>query len=145
MHGNYNLYKCLSCDLRYSRQEIGWNRAIYGLGYRKDKPHKDQPQCKNCSGRLVSSVVNFGDPMPEKELKLSYYHAKKTDVFLVIGSSLVVHPAASLPMECYKNGGSIIIINRGETSLDDIATLKIEDSVGDILHQTLGKFQSQEK
>ena len=48
-------------------------------------------------------------------------------------------------MECYKNGGSIIIINRGETSLDDIATLKIEDSVGDILHQTLGKFQSQEK
>ena len=134
LHGNHNLFKCIACDSRFTAKELNWDKSIYGNGYRKDPPHLDQPMCY-CGGRIISSIINFGDPMPKKELDLAFYHAKKTDVFLVIGSSLVVHPAASLPLECYNNGGSVIIINKGETALDDIALIKINDSAGTVLEE----------
>lgn len=140
LHGNHNLLKCLSCDRRYTLGELHWDKKVLGPGYRKSQPHKQQPNCPECGGRIISSIINFGDPMPEKELQIALYHAKKADVFLILGSSLVVHPAASLPMECYAKGGKILIINKGETPLDDIATLKIDDSVGEILEKTVNKL-----
>ncbi len=133
LHGNYDFFKCIECDSRFRSGQIKWNKAVFGPGFRKDKQHPDQPKCPNCNGRIISSIINFGDPMPEKELKESFYHAKKADVFMVIGSSLVVQPAASLPVECYKNGGSVIIINKGETALDEIASFKIDDDISQIM------------
>lgn len=141
LHGNFNMYKCMDCDSRFTMQEIGWNRTILGKGYRKDRPHPDQPDCPHCHGRLISSIVNFGDPMPEKELKQAFYHAKKADVFMVLGSSLVVQPASMLPVNCYNNGGSVIIVNKGETPLDNLA-LKIEDNVGNVLKELVDELDT---
>lgn len=139
LHGNFNRFKCLECDSRFTMEEIGWNKTVLGKGYRKDKPHPDQPSCPYCNGRIISSVVNFGDPMPKRELEQAFYHANKADVFMVLGSSLVVQPASSLPVNCYNNGGSVIIVNKGETPLDNLA-LKIEDNVGNVLKELVDEL-----
>ena len=142
LHGNHNLVKCISCDKRFTLEEVHWNKDIFGSGFRKNNPHPNQPDCPTCHNRLISTIINFGDPMPEKELNLAKYHAKQSDVFLVLGSSLVVQPAASIPLESYNNGGSIIIVNKGETSLDNIASLKIEQSTGEVLQNVVQNLQS---
>lgn len=140
LHGNHNLLKCMSCDRRYTLEELHWNKKIFGPGYRSDLPNEYQPVCPNCKGRIISTIINFGDPMPRKELQLALNQASIADVFLVVGSSLVVQPAASLPMKAYENGASVIIINKGETPLDYIASLKINDSVSDILEKLVTKL-----
>jgi NAD-dependent deacetylase len=71
-------------------------------------------------------VVNFGDPMPEKESEFSRIQSRSADLFMVLGSSLVVNPAASYPRIAKKNGAHLIIINRGETPLDAIADYKLD-------------------
>lgn len=133
LHGNYRYLKCLSCDNRYTKEEISWNNQLYGQGYRTYSPHPNQPPCLNCGGRLISSVVNFEDPMPQKEMDLSTEHISKCDVILSAGSSLKVTPAADFPKIVKNNGGKLYIINIGETGLDHLADIKIEAKTGTIL------------
>lgn len=137
LHGNHNLLKCVNCDRRYTLKEVGWDKNIYGKGYRREKIHPQQPKCPFCQGRLISTIINFGDPMPDKELQLATYHAKRSDVFLVLGSSLAVQPAASLPMESYNKGGKILIVNEGKTSLDQLASIKLEEKTSKILDELI--------
>ncbi|MFW9929058.1 MAG: NAD-dependent deacetylase, partial [Candidatus Thorarchaeota archaeon] len=125
LHGNHNLLKCIRCDLRYSKESVEWDDLKYGYGYRTHKPVSNQPRCPSCFGRLISSVVNFDDPMPEKEMKLAQEHTRMSDVFVVVGSSLVVQPAASFPLEAKNNGSIVIIINKGETPLDNISDYRV--------------------
>jgi mono-ADP-ribosyltransferase sirtuin 6 len=68
LHGNGQLLRCLGCGRQYPRAEVGWDRGRWGPGYRSHEPVAGQPSCPACRGRLISSVVNFGDPLPEKEL-----------------------------------------------------------------------------
>jgi NAD-dependent deacetylase len=75
LHGNGKLMRCLGCDTRYTLEQVGWNRRRWGEGYRSQRPKKGQPSCPHCSGRLISSVVNFGDPLPERELLLAFEHS----------------------------------------------------------------------
>lgn len=96
-----------------------------------------QPKCPKCGGRLISSVVNFKDPMPEKEMGLSYYHSKNADIFLVVGSSLSVTPAAHMPLEAKQNGAKLIIINHMETGMDNLADLRFHENAGEILTRIL--------
>src|SRR5918998_1733158 len=67
LHGNGKLMRCLGCDRLYTREEVGWDTGRWGPGYRTQEPIPEQPVCTACGGRLISSVVNFGDAMPEKE------------------------------------------------------------------------------
>ena len=62
LHGNGKLVRCLRCDRQYKRQEVRWDANRFGPGYRTQKPVAGQPRCPDCGGRLISSVVNFGDP-----------------------------------------------------------------------------------
>jgi NAD-dependent SIR2 family protein deacetylase len=133
LHGNSRQLKCLTCDLRYTHGAVGWDRARLGPGYRTQRPHPDQPPCPGCGGRLISSVVNFGDPMPQRELDQAYAHAEACDVFFVIGSSLVVSPANELPRIAADRGARLIILNRGETPLDALADLRISADIGVVL------------
>jgi NAD-dependent deacetylase len=87
----------------------------------------------SCSGRLVSSVVNFGDPLPQKELADSYRHSQECDLFVVVGSSLVVTPAADMPRVALETGARLVIINKGETPLDRFAHLRFEEGIGEVL------------
>src|SRR4051794_25709202 len=68
LHGNGRLMRCLGCGRQFPRAAVGWDRARWGPGYRTDRPKRGQPACPHCGGRLVSSVVNFGDPLPADDL-----------------------------------------------------------------------------
>jgi NAD-dependent deacetylase len=142
LHGNGGLMRCLGCDRQFPRASVGWDRAAFGPGYRTQAPVKGQPPCPACGGRLISSVVNFGDPLPAKELKLAAAHAKKCDVMLALGSSLVVNPAASLVGLALQSGAKVVLINRGETPYDDVVDVRISDSIGDVLPPAVAKAKT---
>ena len=133
LHGNYKLMKCLTCDSRFNRSELGWNKDVHGRGSRTESPVPDQPVCTNCQGRIISSVVNFNEPMPDKEVSISKEHSSKCDLMLVVGSSLSVFPAAHLPRLAKQNGAKLIILNIDPTGLDSIADKKIKVKAGDFL------------
>jgi NAD-dependent SIR2 family protein deacetylase len=137
LHGNGKLVRCLRCDRQYTRQEVGWDASRFGPGYRTQKPVAGQPFCPNCRGRLISSVVNFGDPMPEKELNLAAWHAQNCDLMLVLGSSLMVNPAASLVGLALQQEARVVLINQGETPYDDVVTLRVTSGIGDVLPQAV--------
>jgi NAD-dependent deacetylase len=133
LHGNGRLMRCLGCDRLCSRQEVGWDTASWGPGYRTQKPMPGQPACAGCGGRLVSSVVNFGDPLPETELMLADHHARNCDLMLVLGSSLTVQPASSLVGLALRSGARVVLVNRGETPYDGVATLRVRTGIGEVL------------
>jgi len=133
LHGNGQLVRCLGCDRQRTRQEVGWDTNKWGPGYRTQRPVAGQPACPDCGGRLISSVVNFGDPLPEKELMLAAQHARACDLMLVIGSSLVVNPAASLVGLALREGARLVLINQGETPYDEAATLRVWEAIGEVL------------
>jgi NAD-dependent SIR2 family protein deacetylase len=66
LHGNGQLVRCSGCDRLHSCQEVGWDVGRWGPGYRTQKPLPGQPACPECGDRLISSVVNFGDPLPHR-------------------------------------------------------------------------------
>ena len=133
LHGNGQLMRCLACDRLYTKQDVGWDAEKWGPGYRTQRPVGGQPDCPDCGGRLISSVVNFGDPMPQKEMLLSDRHARRADLMLVLGSSLVVNPAASLGGTAVRAGARVVLVNRGETPYDDRVTMRLWDGIGDVL------------
>lgn len=137
LHGNSFLWKCISCDRRYKADEVGWDRRKFGNGYRTENEKEGQPLCPKCNCRIISSVINFEDPMPELELNQAELHSARSDVFIVIGSTLLVTPAADYPIIAKKNGAKIIIINLGSTGLDQIADIRVEGDCTEILPEIL--------
>jgi NAD-dependent SIR2 family protein deacetylase len=93
-------------------------------------------QC-SCGGSLIPSVVDFGQPLPEKDLRESFYHSQRSDLFVAVGSSLVVTPAAHMPVEALKAGAKLVIINHGDTPLDQYAALRFHESAGEVLSQAV--------
>ncbi|UJG44247.1 MAG: Sir2 family NAD-dependent protein deacetylase [Candidatus Heimdallarchaeum endolithica] len=134
IHGNYSILKCIECDSRFTKKEMKWDNKKYGWGARSAEPSPEQPKCPICGGRLISSIVNFREPMPEKEMKLAKEHSKKCDLMLVIGTSLRVSPANTLPRIAEKNGSEVFIINLKPTGLDNILkNERIKAKAGEIL------------
>jgi NAD-dependent SIR2 family protein deacetylase len=113
LHGNMTKLRCKKCSKVVDRSD-------------------HSTRC-SCSGELVSSVVNFGEPLPARDLKLSFEHSQKSDLFTVVGSSLVVTPAADMPKEALLSGAKLVIINRGETPYDPFANLRFHEKIGDVL------------
>ena len=133
LHGNGQLVRCLGCDRQFTRAEVGWDASRFGPGYRTQRPVAGQPACPQCGGRLISSVVNFGDPMPQKEMELAAHHALSSDLMLVLGSSLVVNPAAALVGLALEHGSRAILINQGETPYDEVVTLRLWDGISEVI------------
>jgi len=133
LHGNGDLMKCYICDRRFTKDEVGWDEEKWGKGYRTSLPVKGQPCCPDCGGRIISSVINFGDPMPEKEMWLAEAHSKRCDLFIVLGSSLVVQPAANMPVYACKAGAKLVIVNQGETPCDKLARLRFHEGIVEVL------------
>jgi NAD-dependent SIR2 family protein deacetylase len=133
LHGNGQLMRCLGCDRLCARQEVGWDARRWGPGYRTQEPMPEQPVCAACGGRLISSVVNFGDPMPQGELALAKEHARRCDLMLALGSSLTVQPAASLVGQALRTGARVVLVNRGKTPYDRKATLRVWTGIGEVM------------
>jgi len=91
------------------------------------------PRCDVCNGVLKPDTVSFGQPMPPRETAASFDRARNCDLFIVIGSSLVVQPAASLPLEAKESGAKLVIINREPTYHDVYADVVLHGSAGEIL------------
>lgn len=124
-HGNITKLRCTFCESQFD-----------------SFPDLLNIRCPVCDkGRLVSSVVNFGDPIPRRAYEDSARHSRLCDLFIVAGSSLVVHPAASMPEIALKAGARLVIINRGETPLDRVCHLRFWESTGEVLPLAVSRLK----
>jgi mono-ADP-ribosyltransferase sirtuin 6 len=141
LHGNMYFMKCLECGKKLTFEEAGWDKKKWGQGYRTGRIRKNQPNCPDCEGRIISSIVNFGDSLPIDELIESERRSQSSDVFFVVGSSLVVTPAANMPGIAWRNGAKLIILNQGETPFDDVADLRFFEQIGDVLPKIVDRVK----
>jgi len=113
LHGNITRVRCQHCEF-----------TMDNTGDRT---------CPLCGGTLASSVVDFGQSLPRKDLQDAYFHSRKSDLFIVAGSSLVVYPAADMPQVAIQAGARLVIINQGDTPFDELAQLRFREKTGDVL------------
>ena len=123
VHGNGTYAKCLACE---ERHEIDWVLERIGAD---DSP----PDCRACAGVLKPATISFGQPMPPAEMAKAREATLDCDLFLALGSSLVVFPAAGFPVLAKQKGKRLVIINREPTGLDEIADLVIHGEIAAIL------------
>ena len=128
IHGTAFAVSCLECGKRYDRDEIE-KRLAAG---------ETDPRCDRCGGILKPATISFGQPMPGDKMRQAFLHADACDLCLVLGSSLVVYPAASVPERAVDRGARLIIINRDPTRLDGRARLAIHESVSVALGRMIG-------
>ncbi|TKJ21425.1 MAG: sigma factor regulator FecR [Promethearchaeota archaeon Loki_b32] len=145
LHGNLYFMKCLSCNKKMLFEEVGWDKSKWGPGYRTHPVREDQPTCPFCEGRIISSIVNFGDPLPSDELEESMIRSQNSDVFFVIGSSLVVTPAANMPGIAKQNGAKLIILNKGDTPYDHVADIRFDNLIEEVLPPIMEKVKEMVK
>jgi NAD-dependent deacetylase len=123
IHGTAFLVSCLSCGAIYERAEIE----------ERIKKGERLPYCDKCSGILKPATISFGQSMPEDKMDESINFAHRCDLCIVLGSSLVVYPAASIPELASDCGAHLIIINRDKTPLDHKADIIINDSISKVM------------
>jgi NAD-dependent deacetylase len=124
LHGNTSYAACLDCAGRY---ELSWVRA------RMDAGNGCAPDCPSCGGFIKTATVSFGQAMPEEAMRRAEELTLRCDLFVAIGSSLVVWPAAGFPLMAKRNGAALIIINREPTEFDDLADLVVRQDIGTAL------------
>jgi NAD-dependent deacetylase len=124
LHGNTTYATCLDCAKRY---ELMWvKQSMAQSGGRS-------PECTICDGFIKTATVSFGQAMPEAAMRRAQELTEACDMFIAIGSSLVVWPAAGFPLAAKRNGARLVIINRDETEFDHIADLVLHDDIGTVL------------
>jgi NAD-dependent deacetylase len=128
LHGNTTYATCLSCQARHEIADI---HAAFAQT-------DEVPDCRACGGLLKTATVSFGQSMPETPMLRAQEEVLAADLCLVLGSSLVVYPAAGFPEMAKRKGARLAIINRQETGLDEIADLVIHEGIGDVLGGAVG-------
>ena len=131
LHGNSTYAKCLDCEKRY---ELDYIKKF--LEDKKNN-YSQPPKCLICNGIIKSATISFGQPMPEKEMKIAEEASINCDLFIAIGSSLKVYPAAGLLILAKNNGAKLVILNREPTDLDSIANEVINKEIGETLEHLL--------
>jgi NAD-dependent deacetylase len=128
LHGNSTYATCLDCRRRY---ELEWVREIFAVDERL-------PLCTSCGGMIKTATISFGQAMPEVEMERAHEATIAADLFIVLGSSLVVYPAAGFPLLAKRNGARLVIINREPTEQDDLADLVINAEIGATMSRAVG-------
>ena len=131
LHGNMKRVKCLSCGKRYAMSEI-MERVNQGL---------EEPRCDDCQGILKPGAVYFGEAMPQDALTEATFHSSNCDLFIVIGSTLLVYPAAYMPGYALDAGAKLAIINLTPTPIDPEAALVIQSKAGEVMSKTVEKVR----
>jgi NAD-dependent deacetylase len=123
LHGSSHRLRCVDCGREYDSAEI-LERIEQG---------ETDPRCVVCGGVLRGSTVLFGESLPQETLRRAVDASAAADLMLVVGSSLVVKPAAQLPVVARKNGAPLVIVNREATPLDEIANAVVRGDAGPVL------------
>jgi NAD-dependent deacetylase len=132
LHGSNKRIKCMACGQRYPYQEIK-NRLLTG---------EEIPGCKSCGGILKPEIVFFGESLPQVTLEQAATHAMRSDLCIVIGSSLVVYPAAHMPTYAVASGAKLAIINLAPTPLDSRATVLINGKAGEVMAEVITQLKA---
>jgi NAD-dependent deacetylase len=125
LHGNAGYATCLICGLRHEPADL------------RD-PFLEQgtlPACRACGGIVKTATISFGQPMPVQAMRRAEAASRDCDLFIVLGSSLVVYPAAALPQVAKSNGAALAIINREPTDMDGRADVVIHAEIGAVLRE----------
>jgi NAD-dependent deacetylase len=120
LHGNASYATCLECGVRHELDEL---RPIF-------VDRGEIPACRACGGLVKTATISFGQQMPEEPMLAAEAETQACDLFLVLGSSLVVTPAAHFPVKAKQYGARLVILNREPTQLDDLADLVLHDEIG---------------
>ncbi|MFI4950125.1 MAG: NAD-dependent deacetylase [Caulobacterales bacterium] len=120
LHGNASYAKCLECGERHELAEL--RESFLKAG--------EIPYCRRCGGLVKTATISFGQAMPEGPMAAAEAATLDCDAFLVLGSSLVVYPAAGFPVLARRNGAALAIVNREPTELDGFADLVLHDEIG---------------
>ena len=128
LHGNATTVACLTCGKSWPRDEI---HARLTAG-------DEDPHCE-CGGLLKPRTISFGQPMPPAATRRAFAEARACDVMLVLGSSLVVYPAADLVPEAVEAGAKVVLINLQPTPYDEMAAVVLRGKVGEVLPKLLAE------
>jgi NAD-dependent deacetylase len=128
LHGNGTYAKCLDCEKRFELAPIKARFVAEG----------ELPICTACGGIVKTATISFGQMMPQHEMRRAEAATLDADLFLAIGSSLVVHPAAGFPVLAKQSGARLVIVNRDPTELDRLADLVLNAEIGPTLSQAVG-------
>jgi NAD-dependent deacetylase len=131
LHGTMHWVRCLQCGVRCALEEI----------LQKYRTADDPPACERCGGMMKPDVIFFGEALPEETLDEATRHASGCDLLVVVGSSLVVYPAATIPFIAKESGAKLIIINLTPTPADRIADIVINASAGDALTRIIAEVK----
>jgi NAD-dependent deacetylase len=123
LHGNASYAKCLVCGLRHELTNLKAPFLETGV----------IPACRDCGGIVKTATISFGQPMPEEAMARAEAATLDCDFFLVVGSSLVVFPAAGFPLLASRNGARLAIVNREPTDQDRFADLVVNAEIGAVL------------
>lgn len=128
LHGNSTYASCLDCAERHTLDAI---KAVFA---------KDEtlPECVKCGGIVKTATISFGQAMPVVPMARAQEETMAADLFIVLGSSLVVYPAAAFPTMAKRNGARLVIINRDPTDQDRIADLVVHDEIGPTMSRAVG-------
>jgi NAD-dependent deacetylase len=125
LHGNAGYASCLSCGKRLELEPI---KSVF-------LEHGTIPACADCGGIIKTATISFGQSMPITEMQKAEAASLSCDLFIAIGSSLVVYPAAGFPRQAKENGAGLVIINEQETDLDPFCDLVLHKQIGTTLSQ----------
>jgi NAD-dependent deacetylase len=127
LHGNASYASCLECGLRHELADL---KALY-------QATGDLPACRECGGIVKTATISFGQALPESAMARAEVEAMSCDLFLVLGSSLVVYPANGYPLLAKQAGASLAIVNRDPTEQDAVADLVLHDEIGPTMSEVV--------
>jgi NAD-dependent deacetylase len=128
LHGNATYTTCLDCG---ERHELDWVLETFSR-------NETLPECTRCGGMVKTATISFGQSMPAIAMERARQETEACDLFIVLGSSLVVYPAAAFPMTAKRNGARLVIVNRDPTDQDDSADLVIHAEIGPTMSRAVG-------
>ncbi len=128
LHGNAHYARCLACGLRHEFSDFRESFLERG----------EIPTCRACGGLVKSATISFGQAMPEGPMEKAQEATLDCDLFLVLGSSLVVYPAAGFPIMAKRGGAMLAIVNREATDQDGYADLVLHDEIGSVMREAVG-------
>ena len=132
LHGNATYAHCLDCGMRHELAVL--KQGFLGRG--------EIPACRDCAGLVKTATISFGQAMPREAMARAQAETLASDLFVVLGSSLSVYPAAGFPLAAKRNGARLAIVNREPTDQDASADLVIHEGIGVVMSAIAAAVES---